>query len=138
MVSVLDVAFLAGRIILGLFFLSNAYGHLGKLKMMSGYAASKGVPMPTVAVAGTGLLLVIGGAGILLGTYPRVALLALVLFFLGVAPMMHNFWTLTDPMAKQMDMVMFLKDVALMGACLALLAMPEPWPLSLGPESGFP
>ena len=32
--------------------------------------------------------------------------------------MMHNFWDVTDPMMKQMQMIMFFKNVSMTGAAL--------------------
>ncbi|GAB4454779.1 MAG: hypothetical protein Kow00120_24520 [Anaerolineae bacterium] len=126
-----EVSFLIGRIILGGYFLFNAFNHFTRLGMMSGYAKSKGVPMPTVAVLGTGVLLALGGLSILLGALPVGGVICVVVFFLGVTPIMHNFWAVQDPMAKQLEMVNFLKNAALLGALLMLLTIPQPWPVSL-------
>jgi uncharacterized membrane protein YphA (DoxX/SURF4 family) len=35
-----------------------------------------------------------------------------------VTLMMHRFWAITDPMMRQMDLVMFLKNVGLVGGAL--------------------
>jgi len=35
--------------------------------------------------------------------------------------MMHNFWAVTDPMMKQMQMIMFLKNVSMLGTALMIL-----------------
>ena len=66
-------------------------------KMMAGYAASKGVPAPDLAVTATGLLLVLGGSILLLGVRPHLGALLIVVFLAGVTPMMHNFWAVADP-----------------------------------------
>ena len=49
------IAFLIGRIIAGGFFLMNGFNHFAKLNMMTGYAKSKGVPAPAIAVDGSGV-----------------------------------------------------------------------------------
>ena len=41
-----------------------------------------------------------------------------VLFLAAVTPMMHNFWTVTDPMMHQMQFVMFMKNLSMLGAAL--------------------
>jgi uncharacterized membrane protein YphA (DoxX/SURF4 family) len=130
-----NYAFLAGRIILGMYYLMNAFNHFTMLGMMSQWVASKGVPLPKLAVLGTGLLLLLAGLSILLGIYPRIGVLLLVIFFLPVTFMMHNFWSETDPMMRMNQMVQFMKNLALMGSALIFLAIPEPWPLSLGKKS---
>ncbi len=123
---------LVGRIIVGAYYLFNALNHLvfapGQL---TEYAASKGVPAPLLAVIVSGLLLLIGGLSILLGIFPRIGVLALVVFFLPVTFWMHDFWAIEDPQARMMQMVNFLKNLALMGSALIFLAIPEPWEPSL-------
>ncbi len=123
---------LVGRIIVGAYYLFNALNHLvfapGQL---TEYAASKGVPAPLLAVIVSGLLLLIGGLSILLGIFPRIGVLALVVFFLPVTFWMHDFWAIEDPQARMIQMVNFLKNLALMGSALIFLAIPEPWEPSL-------
>jgi uncharacterized membrane protein YphA (DoxX/SURF4 family) len=128
----MDYVFLFGRILLGGFFIYNAIGHFMGLNAMSGYAASKGVPAPKLAVAGSGVLLLIAGLSILLGYQPMIGIAAAALFFIGVTPTMHAFWSVTDPQAKMSERINFTKNTAILGASLMLLAIPQPWPLSLG------
>jgi uncharacterized membrane protein YphA (DoxX/SURF4 family) len=56
----MDTLFLIGRIIFGFYFVFNGFNHFSNLSMMSGYAQSKGVPAPKLAVIFTGLLLLLG------------------------------------------------------------------------------
>ena len=128
-----EIVFVVGRIIFGLFFLFNGVGrHFLQLNQMSQYAAMQNVPLQQLAVGGSGLLLVIGGLSMLTGFQPDIGALALILFLLPVAFMMHNFWTIGDEMQKQGEMAMFLKDIALAGAAAMTLMIPEPWIFSLG------
>ena len=129
-------AFLTGRVIVGLYYLSAAaMTHFAGLSTAAGYAASKGVPFPTVAVIGSGLLLVVAGLTLLTGWHPKVGVAALVLFFVPVTFMMHAFWRISDPMARMAEMVNFTKNLALLGSSLMFLAIPEPWPLSVHPRA---
>jgi putative oxidoreductase len=128
----MDYVVLLGRVLLGGFFLYSGFNHFRGLSMMSGYAASKGIPYPKLAIGGTGALLLIGGLSIVLGYQPVIGVVALVLFFVGVTPMMHAFWKVSDPQAKMAERVNFAKNAALLGAVLMLLAIPQPWALSLG------
>ncbi len=129
----LEAIFLLGRIILGGYFLMNAMNHFTKTEMLTGYAVSKGVKPAKLAVLVSGLLLLIGGLGVLLGVYIQWAVLALTLFFLPVSFMMHAFWKVQDPMARMSEMVNFTKNMALWAAILMLLQIPKPWPFSLNP-----
>ena len=125
------VAFLIGRIIVGLYYISSGIRHFTHLNMMAGYAGSKGVPIPKLAVPGSGALLVIGGLSLLLGYQPVIGIVAVVLFLIGVSPMMHNFWAVQDPMQKMAEMVNFTKNMALLGSALMFLAIPQPWMYSV-------
>jgi uncharacterized membrane protein YphA (DoxX/SURF4 family) len=120
-----------GRLLLGGYFIYNGFNHFSNITMISGYAQSKGVPSAKAAVAFSGLLLWIGGFSVLLGVYPTVGALALILFLLPVTFMMHAFWKIQDPMMKMGEQVNFFKNVALLGASLMLFALPQPWPISL-------
>ncbi|MGD0750556.1 MAG: DoxX family protein [Anaerolineales bacterium] len=125
------IAFLIGRIILGGYYLYSAVHHFMGIKMMSGYAASKGVPAPKLAVGGSGLLLLLGSLSILLGYQPYIGAIMIVVFLVPVAFMMHNFWSVSDPQAKMGEMINFMKDIALAASALMFLAIPTPWPFSL-------
>ncbi len=127
----MEIAFLIGRIIVGLYYLFNAFNHFTQTNMLAGYAGSKGVPSPKLAVLGAGVLLLIGGLSILTGFQPVIGVIALVVFFLPVTFMMHNFWAVKDPMQRMGEMVNFLKNLALLGSSLMFLAIPQPWPFSL-------
>jgi uncharacterized membrane protein YphA (DoxX/SURF4 family) len=118
----MDVVFLLGRLILGGFFVMNAMNHFRMAGMMAGYAASKGVPAPKLAVVGTGLQMLVGGVMLILGWQVWVAALILVLFLIPVALMMHNFWAVQDQQQRMMEMVQFMKNLALAGALLMVMA----------------
>ena len=128
----IQVAFLIGRILFGGYFLYNGLNHFRMRKMMAPYAASKGVPAADTAVLGSGLLILLGGLSILLGIRPHVGAGLIVIFLLGVTPKMHNFWAVTDPNQRMMEMVNFTKNLALIGAALMSIAVPRPWPFALG------
>jgi uncharacterized membrane protein YphA (DoxX/SURF4 family) len=123
-------AFVAGRILFAFFHLASAFNHFKSLHSYAQYAGSKKVPAPKLAVTGSGILLLIGGLSVLLGCRPVIGVAALVLFYLGVTPVMHNFWAV-GPEQKQHDLINFMKNVALLGASLMFLAIPRPWAFSV-------
>ncbi|HKF50684.1 MAG TPA: DoxX family protein [Candidatus Acidoferrales bacterium] len=127
-----DIIFLIGRILVACIFLMSAMNHFFKLNMMSAYAKSKGTPAPSLAVASSGVLILLGALSILLGYHPTIGALLLVIFLLGVTFGMHNFWAVQDPQAKQVEMINFLKNMALLGFVLMTVMIPRPWPLSIG------
>lgn len=129
------VGFIVGRIIVGIYYTYSGLMHFVKFGAMVGYAKSKGVPLAELGVPITGLLLIVAGITILLGIYPKIGILALVIFFIPVTFMMHNFWAVQDPMARMGEMINFTKNMALMGSALIFLGIPEPWEFSLAKRS---
>jgi uncharacterized membrane protein YphA (DoxX/SURF4 family) len=124
---------LFGRLVLGGFFLYSGVNHFLGFAMMTQYAKMKGVPFPAFAQGLTGVMLLLGGLSVVLGIYPVVGVVLMIAFLLPVSLMMHNFWKVEDPQLRMNDKINFLKNIALLGAILMLLALPSPWPLSLLP-----
>ena len=114
----MDILFLVGRILFGGYFLMMGVNHFMKAGMLRGYAQSKGVPAPAMAVA-------VGGVYVIWGLW------ALVVFLVPVAFKMHDFWTVEDPQAKMAEMTNFLKNIALAGAVLMMMMLQLPWPYAL-------
>ena len=78
-----NIAFLVGRVVIGCFFLMNAFNHFAQLSMMTGYAKSKNIPAPALAVGGSGVVIFSGGLSLLLGYHPTI----------GAAPLAISFWS---------------------------------------------
>ncbi len=127
----MDDLFLLGRLFFGGFFLYNGANHFLMNATMVQYAAAKAVPMPEVAVAVAGVLLLVGGFAVLTGFQPYVGLSCIALFLVCVTPVMHNFWTLTNPADRLNEMGRFLSNAALLGGTLMMFGVPRPWPYGL-------
>lgn len=119
----MDAIILIGRILFAALFLFSAMAHFTQAKQMAGYAQSRGVPASGPAVSVGGLLLALGGLSILLGVWPDLGALLLVVFLVPTAFFMHGFWKETDQQARQTEMVQFFKDLGLAGAALMLLGL---------------
>lgn len=128
----MEFLLLVGRIIFGGFFIVSGINHFTNAGMMSGYAKSKNVPAAYLAVVGTGVMLVLGGLSVLLGLFPVLGLILLIVFLIPTSVLIHNFWTVQDPQARVAEQVNFLKNLALTGAALALMYGASDWPLALG------
>ena len=122
--------FLAGRLILGGFFLYNGINHFKQRQGMAQYAGSKNLPNPELAVLASGAMLAAGGTSLILGLKPKLGILSLVGFLAASSPLFHDFWNEQDPQAKQNQLIHFSKNIAILGAALALLGVEE-WPLSV-------
>ena len=120
-----------GRMIFGGFFAYSGINHLQNSAGMAQYAGAKGVPAPQQAVQATGVMLLAGGLSIMAGVKPRQGLALIAAFLVPVSLQMHRFWEEQDPQQRQLEMIQFMKNMALVGASLALLQLDEPWPASV-------
>jgi len=127
----MKILFLLGRILVGGFYINSGIKHFMNLNVMTGYTKAAGVPLPEIAVAGTGLLLFVAGFSFLLGYQPLIGIAAAVLFLIPVTLMMHAFWNM-EGAARASNLVNFTKNAGLLGCALMFLLIPRPWPLSLG------
>jgi putative oxidoreductase len=119
---------LAGRMFFSFIFIFAALGHFTRQEI--GYAAAQGVPLASIVVPASGLLALAGGLSILLGYHARIGAWLIVLFLVGVTPVMHNFWAVKDPMMAQVQMVMFLKNLSMLGGALLISQVGAgPWSL---------
>lgn len=109
-----------GRILFALVFLMSGFNHLANLNAMSGYAASKGVPLPTAMTLLSGILIILGGLSVLLGYKAKIGAAALAVFLIVTAFVMHGFWAY-EGQQMQNEMSHFLKDIALAGASLLIM-----------------
>ncbi|MDE2008946.1 MAG: DoxX family protein [Candidatus Omnitrophica bacterium] len=109
---------LLGRILYSLIFILSSFNDF--TRPVIGFAAKHGVPMAHVLVPLAGILALLGGVCILLGYKTRWGAWMLVVFLVPVTLMMHNFWAVSDPMMRQMQMVNFLKNTSMLGAALLI------------------
>jgi uncharacterized membrane protein YphA (DoxX/SURF4 family) len=124
----MSLIFLIGRIIFGGYFIMAGYSHFKNLGHMAGYAGSKGVPSPKLAVAFSGLLALIGGLSILSGIWPGIGVLSLLVFMIPVTYMMHPYWREKDADMRMRDRMNFMKNMAIIGALLMMILLAGPWP----------
>jgi putative oxidoreductase len=121
---------LLGRFFFVLIFLMSAPMHF--TSPIIAYAAAQGVPLASITVPLSGVLALAGGLSILLGSRAKLGAWLLVLFLAAVTPLMHNFWTVTDPMMHQMQFIMFLKNVSMLGGALLVTQFGAgPWSLDV-------
>jgi len=107
-----------GRFLFVLIFVMAGANHFNKQSI--GYAASQGVPLASIAVPLSGVLAIAGGLSILLGYHAKLGAWLIVLFLIPVTLMMHKFWTVSDPMMAQIQMILFMKNVSMLGGALLI------------------
>lgn len=121
----MDALVLVGRILFAPLFLASGFGHLTRTSMMAGYTASRGVPkaIAPAAVLGSGLLIIAGSLMVLLGAWADLGAAMLVVFLVPTALIMHGPWGISDAQARMLEQTQMLKDLALAGAALMILAL---------------
>jgi putative oxidoreductase len=122
---------LVGRIFFAAIFLTAGPRHFSAQTIA--YAAQQGVPLANLVVPFSGALAVLGGLSILLGYRARIGAWLIVLFLIGVTPMMHRFWGVADPMMAQNQMIHFMKNLSMLGGALIITQFGTgPWSLDRG------
>ena len=125
---------LIGRVFLSVIFILAGLGKIGDWSGTAGYMASRGMPAIPLFLTLAIIFEVLGGFSLLLGFKTKIGALALFLFLVPATLIFHNFWTY--PAAQQqMQMIMFLKNLAIMGGLLTLAAA-GPGPLSIDARRG--
>jgi putative oxidoreductase len=115
------VTSLIGRVLISLIFVLSGVQKFMMFSMMVGFATSKGLPMPTVAIGAAATLEVLGGVAILAGFQTKLASWLLFLFLIPTTILFHNFWAMQG-MDRMNNEGHFLKNLAVMGGLLILAA----------------
>lgn len=123
--------FLLGRFLFGGFFVFAGMNHFMALGAIEGAAAARGMPFPRAAVIASGAMLLVGGATVILGVWQRVGCALIAIFLVTAMFTMHAFWAVPQEQV-QMQLTLFLRNLALLGGSLVLYGLPLPWPYSVG------
>lgn len=105
-----------GRLLFAAIFLTAGATHFSKQTIA--YAYSQGVPFASMAVPFSGVLALAGGLSMLLGYRAKIGAWLIVLFLIPVTLMMHKFWAVSDPVLAKTQMIMFMKNLSLLGGAL--------------------
>ena len=105
------VLFAGGLAILAIRNLTNLDGRVA-------YAEAKGVPAADKLVPVSSGLLLGGSLGIGLWKLPKLAAGSVAAFFIGVTPVMHDFWAV-DSESRGEELTSFLQNLTLLGAAIA-------------------
>jgi putative oxidoreductase len=113
-----------GRVLLCVIFLMAAVGsdipHFGDVAQLMG---SKGIPIPTLMLAGAILFLLAGSLSVITGYKARIGALLLLVFLVLATYYFHNFWAIAEAQARQEQMIQFMKNLSMMGAMLFIIAI---------------
>lgn len=130
----MKVLVLIAQVVLGLYFLYNAYNHFKNRAMMAGFAQMRGVPAPqSLLVIVTGLMHLGAGLSLLLGIYVVIGAWLAIIFLVLAAYFVHHFWT-DQGMERGGQQANFLKNLALAAALLLVTYVPSSlWTIALRP-----
>lgn len=106
-----------GRVLISLLFIIAGWGKLTGFAATVGMVAAAGFPLPTVMTVLAIIFELGGGIMLLLGFHARMAAWMLIVFTAIATGAYHMDW------ANQMNMIMALKNVSIIGGLLYVTAM---------------
>ena len=113
---------MAGRILIGVFYVLVGMGLIKDFKMVIGLMASKRIPVPNVLLVATILIWFAGGGALLANYQVKHAALGLMAVSALITVAIHNFWNAPAAIFAN-EVQHFLKNVAICGALLILAGM---------------
>jgi putative oxidoreductase len=116
------IASLIGRLMLAAIFLVSAIQHeIPQFGSVASTMAAKGVPQPVVSLAIAITVMFIGSFLVILGFRARVGAAMLMALLAFTSYFLHDFWNFQGD-ERQVQLVQFMKNFALMGAMLFIIA----------------
>jgi putative oxidoreductase len=116
-------ASLLGRVLLAAIFLGSALmNHIPKFNGIVQAMAKEGVPYPAASHAIAIGFMLLGGILLVLGYYARFGATLLLIFLMLAAYYFHDFWTFADPKQAMEQQIHFMKNLAMIGAMLIVIA----------------
>ncbi len=134
--SLQGVLTVIARVLLALIFLMSALANkIPNFSEVASLMESKGVPAPQFMLVGATAFLLLGSLSIMTGFKARIGASLLLVFLVLATYYFHNFWIWapeamwvlsSNPDVKmpvaQVEMISFMKNLALMGAMLFIMA----------------
>ena len=117
-----NLAALLGRILVAAVFVLSGINKMGNFAGTAAFMSSAGLPMAELLLVPTIAIEIICGLMLVIGWQTRFAALVLLLFMIPVTAVFHNPWAAADAAMAQQQMIHFLKNLAIMGGLLNLLA----------------
>lgn len=111
---------LAGRVLFSVFFVRSGIAHVKGSQAMGDYARSAAFPAPFLAGWPAGVWLLAASLSIGLGIWPDLGSLMVAVFVVLAGAGFHRFWSIEDPAQRQTQAGNLFRNVALLGASLAL------------------
>lgn len=113
---------LLGRLAVCSFFLWTALEKIKNWHKAAEYLKHKHVPYANYVLPVSVILQVVGGLSLLLGFYTRLGAVLLLIYLVAHTYKIHDFWHMQGE-ERTNQLQLFMKDVAIIGGLLVLLAM---------------
>lgn len=110
-----------GRVLLSLLFITSGIRKIGGFDGTVGYIASKGLPLPQVAAAGTIFIEVVLGIALLIGFKARLSALVIAAFTIAASVIFHPYWAVPAEQVM-MQQINFYKNLSIVGGLLFVAA----------------
>lgn len=109
------------RALLALIFIISGLGKIAGFSATAGMMAGVGFPAPSLFLVAAIVLELVGGIALLLGFKARLGAIALIVFLIPATIIFHAA-QLGDPAQTQMQMIEVLKNLAILGGLLRVVA----------------
>jgi putative oxidoreductase len=114
-----DAILLIGRLLIAAIFIQSGIGKLMNPEGFASYLAGLGVPLP-LFLTWIGIVVeLVGAAALIAGWQLRWGVVLLLAFTIVATLLAHRYWEFAGQ-ARQMQLVHFLKNLAMIGGLLAL------------------
>jgi putative oxidoreductase len=116
-------AMVAARVLVAMIFMMNALNIIGQT-LVAHEMAAHGVPASLIPalIMTARVLQLIAGMGLILGIYPRISALALLLFLIPATLMAHAFWQAAGTPLYPVQLINFFKNVCMAGGLIFITA----------------
>lgn len=111
-----------GRIGIALIFLLAGAHKLMNFDIYHKMLADKGFQYIPIVIFIAAFIEILGSLSVILGWKTRWGAILLFLFLIPTTLIFHNFWDYVEPAARDLQMVMFFKNLAILGGLLYIIA----------------
>jgi putative oxidoreductase len=118
-----NACLLAGRLLMGIYFILPGIQKITDFDKMTAYMEAHSVPMISILLPLTILLQLGAGAAIIVGYKGKIAAFILAGLTFVITIYMHNFWDMAAGMEKAHELQNFFKNMGIMAGLLMVVSL---------------
>lgn len=111
-----------GHMLLSTMFISGGFKAFQEPGGRTQKVAAAGIPAPRQATILNGAVMTVAGTTLALGIAPKLSAVALIGALIPTTFVGHSFWTETAPQNRMNQQIHFMKNLAMIGGLIAVLA----------------